>query len=220
MKNMSNILIGFDFSINKPSCTILKDDEYVFMSWPYDLPKKIREIYKESPLFLIDRTDEKSKVKDVSFKLRYEITNSKYLGSLIRDSIKPFIKNNSEIYIGFEGLSYASSGDVVLQLGGYKYMLMDILSEYTPLENMYTYSPMTIKKTAECSKKGMTKSDMIDKFKSLDNDFSKYLRDNEGLFKTRNGNWIVHLDDIVDSYYVLKTLEGEMSLSAKQSPSV
>ena len=207
-------LIGFDFSINKPAACIHKDGSYVFISWPYGLSGPQKKVYQESPLIIVERTDTKDKGENVSNKLRYEVENAKYLANLILNDMMPWINNEKEdeVYLAFEGLSYGSSGDVVLQLGGYKYILMDTLSQKIPLKNMFTYAPTTVKKTAGCSKKGMGKPEMIEAFKGIDTLFSKYLVENEVSFKTKFGNWITHLDDIVDSYWVLDTLrEKEFS---------
>ena len=54
-------IIGFDFSINKPAASILHNGMYHFMSWPYGLPEKIKNVYKESGVSIIERTDDKDK---------------------------------------------------------------------------------------------------------------------------------------------------------------
>ena len=164
------VLIGCDFSINKPALCLQKNNKLTFISWPYSLTKPVLEVFKNSPISIIERTDNKDKGTGVSDKLRYEIKNAKYLATLILDTIKPFINNNT--YIAFEGLSYGSSGNVTLQLGGYKYILMDLLSTIVPLENMETFAPITLKKTAGCSKKGTKKSDVIEAFKNMPTKFS------------------------------------------------
>lgn len=200
-------LIGFDFSINKPAAFIYSNGSYSFFGWPYGMKDKHKQQYHEAGVTIIDRTDTKDKGDNVSSKLRYEVANSKYLANLIFDSIKDYL--NEETYIGFEGLSYGSSGDVVLQLGGYKYMLMDKLTERTPLKNMFTYSPITIKKTAGCSKRGMNKKDMIESFinENIDLRFKNSLRKKRDEFMKKGGkNWIDFVDDLVDSYWTLETL--------------
>lgn len=202
-------LIGFDFSINKPASCILKNNQFTFISWPYGLSGPQKKVYEESPITIIERTDTKDKGEGVSDKLRYEVRNAKYLANLILNTLLPFIKEDKDVYIGFEGLSYGSTGDVFLQLGGYKFILMDTLSQHIPLENMFTFAPTTIKKHAGCSKKGMGKPEMIEAFKLVNTPFSKYLKKNENTFKTKFGNWITHLDDIVDSYWVLETLRDK-----------
>jgi len=200
-------LIGIDFSINKPAACIFSNNTYHFISWPYGLNPEIVETFKNSGVKIVDRTDVKVEHKNISEKMRYEIENAEYLSNLIISSLKNFINNNT--YLAFEGLSYASSGDVVLQLSGYKYILMLKLKEYIPLNHMFTYSPITIKSVAECSKRGMTKFDMIEKFinSDIDNEFKNNLKNYREKFQTiRSKKWIIHIDDLVDSFWTLETL--------------
>lgn len=208
MKKISSpTIIGFDFSINKPAATILHNNQYSFISWPYNLSDKIIKVYKEAGVNIIDRTDNKIKGSDASQQMRYEVKDAVYLAELIVNTLKNYL--NEDTLISFEGLSFGSPGNIALQLSSYKYILMDRLSQFVPLDNMYTYSPLTIKSTAGCSKKGMTKSDMILSFiqNSKNNDFRYVIKDNTTLFKKKNSeNWIDHLDDIIDSYWAIETL--------------
>jgi hypothetical protein len=158
------------------------------------------------PLLLVRREDDKIKGENISSKMRYEVKNARYLAELMFNTLTYWI--DKDTYIGFEGLSYASSGDVVLQLGGYKYMLMDALSKKVPLENMFTYSPITVKSIAGCAKKGMGKPDMIRAFMESDikSDFKDGLKNNTDKFMKKGGkNYIDHLDDLVDAFWVLQT---------------
>ena len=139
--------------------------------------------------------------------MAFAVRNSQYLANLIaRDLNWALIRPNTRIV--FEGLSFGSTGDATLQLSGYKYMLMDRLSKEVPLENMYTYAPITIKKTAGCSKRGLGKNDMIDAFLEEDTKFGASVKSNLDLFKKKGGkNYIELLDDLVDAYWAVKTLE-------------
>ena len=221
-------IIGFDFSINKPAACvynpnkILSDEKYIFIGWPYDLSKRIHDIYRDADIAIInDRHQEidsfqkipnrwyhiKEKGVDVSAKMRNEVQNAQRLSSMITETLRPWLQKDT--LIGFEGLSFGSKGDVVLQLGGYKYMIMSFLSKYVPLENMYTYSPITVKKTAGCSKKGMTKNDVIESFivNSHPNKLKTALKKDKEIFMKKGGkNFIDHLDDLIDAYFVLETL--------------
>ncbi len=207
-KSFTRTLIGVDFSINKPAACIFYNDKYTFMSWPYRIPEKIIKTYVESDIQVLQRTDDKIKGDDLHKQMRYQVENAVYLANLIRDSLKPYLNRNT--LLSFEGLSYASTGANVLQLGGYKYMLMDKLSELVPLSNMFTYSPITIKSVAECAKKGMTKADMINKFIEAGPAHCKFrmkLFEFPEKFQTpKSKNWIIHLDDLVDAYWALETL--------------
>lgn len=205
-------IIGFDFSINKPAACIYENNSYQFISWPFGLSEKIKNIYKESGVSIIERTDEKYKEKDSSKKMRWEVSNARYLSDLIISGLPD--GNVKDWKIVFEGLSFASSGNMAIQLGGYKYILMNNLFDIgIPFENMTTYAPITIKKTAGCSKKGMTKKDMIDAFvaSSCDHPLKYAIQNNKELFMKKGGkNYIDHLDDLVDSYWAIQTyLEKE-----------
>jgi hypothetical protein len=200
-------IIGFDFSINKPAACIYENGRYEFYSWPFGLSEKIKELYRNSGVHLFDRTDEKYKGSDSSEKMRQEVSNSIYLSDFI---ISSFPDGNyfSKSPIVFEGLSFGSSGNVVLQLGGYKYILMKSLyDEGVPFSNMTTYAPITLKKTAGASKKGMGKKEMIESFISsgVNNSLRNAIEKDPSLFQKKTGTWIDHLDDLVDSFWAIET---------------
>ena len=208
------VLIGFDFSINKPAACVKVGNKYEFYGWPYGLQKKLPEIYESAGVYLTVRTDNKDKGPDVSSKMRYEVRNARYISEVIFSTLEPYLNRNT--YIAFEGMSYGSSGDVILQLGGYKYMIMDKLSELVPLKNMFTYSPITVKKTAGCSKRGTPKSEVIESFisNSHKTQLREALRNERDMFLNKGGkNFIAHLDDLVDSYFVLETLREKEGLT-------
>lgn len=203
---MKNI-ISFDFSINKPAACVLSNNKYHFYGWPYHLKDKFKDLYKKSGINIIDRIDDKNKGTTLSSKVNYEVQNAVYLANLITETLKPFL--NMDTLLAFEGLSYASTGDVVLQLGGYKYMLMYSLSKLVSYENMFTYSPITVKSIAGCAKRGMKKTDMINKFiqEGPSCKFRMSLFEFPEKFQKKGGiNWIDNVDDFVDSYWILQTL--------------
>lgn len=199
-------ILGIDFSINKPALCILNSGKYTFYSWPFGLREEIKGIYREAGINLYDRDDEKYKGKDSSEKMRWEVNNSMYLSDFILTSLPD--GNMMDWTVVFEGLSFASSGNMAIQLGGYKYVLMEALyNECVPWENMFTYAPITIKKTAGCSKKGMKKKDMIDSFvkNANPNPLVDAIRKDHSRFQKRTGSWIDHLDDLVDAYWAIET---------------
>jgi len=199
-------ILGFDFSINKPAACYYNHGEYHFYSWPFDLSDKLKKIYRDAGVNLIDRVDKKYKGKDSSEKMRWEVENAEYISDLILWSLP----DGGWLYnapIVFEGISYASSGNMAIQLGGYKYILMKTLKdEGVPFKNMTTYAPITIKKTAGCSEKGKTKKDMIDAFIHTSScPLAKTIFSNPSLFQKKTGTWIEHLDDLVDAYWAVET---------------
>jgi hypothetical protein len=202
MKNF----IGCDFSINKPAACIFTNNKYIFYAWPYNLKSSYIDTYKNAGVNIIDRIDTKDKGNDLSSKMIYEVQNAKYLAKLITETLKSFL--NIDTYISFEGLSYGSSGDVSMQLGGYKYMLMEELSKLVPYENMFTYSPITIKSIAGCAKRGMGKAEMINSFIKVGPvcKFRLSLFEKREEFLKKGGKtWIDLCDDLVDSYFALET---------------
>lgn len=206
-------LIGFDFSINKPAVCILNDNKYTFISWPYGIDIRAVNAFREAGITIIDREDDKDKGEGITSQMRYEVANSQYLSNLIRETLIPWL--NGDTLIAFEGLSYGSKGDSGIQLGAYKYMLMDRLSEVVPICNMFTYSPITVKSVAKCAKKGMGKNEMITAFieRGPKNKFRMKLFEFPEKFQTPKAkNWIVHLDDLVDSYWVIQTLREKEKL--------
>jgi len=210
---ISNILIGIDFSINKTGATVFSDNKYYFFGWPYNLQKRLPDLYKSAGVKIIDRLDTKDKGDNISSKMRYEVKNASFISNLILNTLKPYLNENT--YIGYEGISYGSSGDVVLQLGGYKFILMNTLSKLVPLKNMFTYSPITIKKTAGCSKRGLGKHAMIESFISSAKENSlksALINDKESFMKKGGINFVDHLDDLIDSYFVLETLRNKENI--------
>ena len=204
-------IIGIDFSINKPAVCIYIDGKYEFYSWPFGLSERLKIIFRDAGVHLIDRTDVKYKGSDSSEKMRWEVKNAMELTELIITSLPDGHAKNWKVV--FEGISYASSGNMAIQLGGYKYILMEaFFNECVPFENMTTYAPITIKKTAGCSKRGMGKKEMVDAFikDSAPNSLKKAILDNINLFKKKTGNWIDHLDDLADAYWAIETYKEKV----------
>ena len=206
-------IIGFDFSINKPAACLFHDGSYYFMGWPYGMKEDMKTIFRENGVLIYDRDDDKIKGSTNSEHMRYEVENSNYLAKLLREGIEPYVNKNP--YLAFEGLSYGSTGDHVVQLGGYKYVIMNELSVIVPLDNMYTYAPISCKSTAGCAKKGMGKADMIQRFIDVgpDCEFRRELQNHPEKFQSKKAkNWIMLVDDLVDSYWVLETLRVKEGL--------
>jgi len=209
-----NQIIGLDFSIKKPAACIYANNSYTFLSWPLGLKESLVDSYKDAGVYIIDREVIDTKIQDSSEKMRKDLENSMYLSELIVNSLASFV-DLKQCFIAFEGLSFGSSGNVILQLSSYKYILMKAFYDKgVKLSNMFTFAPITIKKAAGCSQKGMGKKEMIDAFAGSDNDipFRKFLDTNRLLFQKKGGNWVDHLDDLVDSYFVIKTFQEKAQL--------
>lgn len=206
---MQNIF-AFDFSMNKPAMTSYINGEVKFYLWPSDLDGKSIDTLESVGVKIENRNLPKIKEHGYnSHQLIIEHVNrATELAKTIVDEINRIADENKisreDIIISNESMAFSAKGDATLDLSGYKYILM-----YTLINNGYkvfrTYSPITLKKTAGCSKKGMGKDDMIE---ALGNESGHLLfeviKDKKELLKKKT-NYVKGLDDIADSYWCFKT---------------
>ncbi len=208
------IALGCDFSINKPAVTIYKKNTYEFLIFPFTLSDNLIKIYETYGVNIFPQPEliKHQKPSSSSEKVRKEILEARLLSEHIISSICRFIQLDELTFIGFEGSSFASKGNVAQQLATYRYKLIDSLSNLIPLENIFNYAPITLKKRAGCSEKGKGKSEMIEAFIKFGPNckLKKGLIENRELFKKRgSNNWIEYLDDIIDSYWATQELMAQ-----------
>jgi hypothetical protein len=199
---MKKSILAFDFSIAKPACCHYDGSNYSFYFWPKTLSKQ-QSIFKEAGVNVILRNN--VEIVDIT---RYDIINADILGDLIIDTLTPFL--NKETIIVFEGSSYGSFGNQSISLPSWRYILIyKLYKMFNSLDNLYTFSPITVKSTAGCAKRGMQKDDVIKAFINSGKDipFRNYLEVNQPLFQKKSAKktWIDGLDDLVDSYFILET---------------
>ncbi len=111
--------------------------------------------------------------------------------------------------LAIEGFSFASTGNRLAQISGYQWLLRYNLIEDCEIsaEQLWFFSPMTIKATA--GKGNYKKEEMIEAFINSDcnSAFANALRNAPAEFQTKRGQWLKPIDDIVDSYWIVKTLQ-------------
>ena len=212
-ENLKSIYIGFDFSINKPAATILIDNKYYFLCWPLDVDNKTIQKLENTKILVHNR--ERIKFTNNSTNLMsHDLECSVLLAEMIIKDIKSLLEtkgyneSNCNIKIANEGFSFNSKGNSQLKIDGYKYILMDRLSKFTSSYLLFTYAPQTIKSIAGCAKKGMSSKEyMINSFlnENIEHDFYYILKTDDSKLRKKK-NFIECIDDIVDSYFVLKTL--------------
>lgn len=212
------ILVAFDFSMNKPAMCILYKGKLHFTIWPLNMSKKQTELYEAYGVTAISRNlPELNPKQDSTSKIVWEHTRrSVSLSDMIVDAIVDFIERevnqfNYELYIASEGLSFNSTGDAALNLATYKGVMLGKLYERLNhhIKRLCTYPPISIKSTAGCAtkEKKSDKNSMIHAF--IDNDdyeteFKRGLL--LGKFTTPKKNFIKCVDDLCDSFWVLKTM--------------
>lgn len=210
------IYIGFDFSIKKPACTVVDGDEISYFCWPVDVKGKTITILKSANVMAVP-FETITTSKEYSDAMRDSVRNAEALSKLICETLEPYLKSDKKVVVAQEGFSYNSKGSSILDLAGYKYILMSQLRTYIPLKNMFTYAPITVKKTANCAKKGSTKEDMIQAFKddSEETIFKRILIESPNMLRKKT-NYVECVDDIVDSYWVCKTLINDLNNKLKK----
>jgi hypothetical protein len=209
-------IFGFDFSCNKPAMTSCIDGVYEFYVWPSELDDKEVDRLESLDVHVYNRNLPKIKDKSLDqHELIIEHVNrannlSEIIIKTILDKLFQHGIPVNEAVIANEGFAFSAKGDAALQLAGYKYVLMNMLMRIN-FAAFKTYSPITIKKTANCSKKGLGKDAMITALSNedIDNHFVSMLHDNPQYLKKKT-NYIHCIDDIADSYWCLKTCMNDL----------
>jgi hypothetical protein len=209
--------IGIDYSINSPAITTL-GEEIKFYSFPRVKTVKgpIMEALIQAGVKIIEVPEEpknSTREKVAEFERHY------FQDSITQTSV---ISDNIEVepgsLVAFEGFSFASNGNRLAQISGYQYMLRWRLhSEHSmPVEHLWIFSPMTVKATA--GKGNFKKEQMIDAFIASEDPllqataFWQTMKNTPEIYQNKNGKWHKPIDDIVDSYWVMKTLEKTRTL--------
>lgn len=201
-------LIAFDFSISKPASIVFSNNEHIFYLWPKEINEKNKQLFKSFDINIMER--ETIQYSDIT---KYDIVNADNLSDLIINSLKEYL--NGETIIAFEGSSFSSRGNVTLSLTAWRYILIYKLSKIIPIDNIHTYSPITIKSIAGCAKKGMKKTDMINAFimKGPDCKLREVLRTTPELVQKKGGkNYIDGTDDLIDAFWTLETLRRKENI--------
>lgn len=207
-------IFAFDFSMNKPAMSALINGKLTFHVWASDIDDKSLGRLKDCGINIINRN--LPKMKDGEFNehelIIEHIKRSTNLANMILETIENLLKEESpdikyeDVIISNEGFAFSAKGDAALDLSGYKYILMYTLIN-AGFKNFRTFSPITLKKTAGCSKKGLGKDAMI---VALANEgkgmhpFIDIIRETPELLKKKTA-FVMCTDDIADSYWCLKT---------------
>ena len=206
-------IFAFDFSINKPAMCAFINNKFYFYTWPLNIDKKSYEILNNCDVNIINRdlsSIDKKKYDSHSLVLEH-IKRSIQLVDLIISDIKELISKNNidinDIIISSEGLSYGSNGDATLNLASYKQVFLNEIYKLG-ITNIKTYSPITIKSVAGCSKKNLLGKDkMIQAILTIDDiehNFIKTIKYNQDALKKKT-SFVMTVDDLVDAFWCLQT---------------
>lgn len=210
---MSKPIFALDFSCSKPALCMYIDNKISYAVFPAKADGTTIEKLRTADVYVINRDLEpisKSNKLSDSELIIEQVTRARQLAHMILTCIMQTLDETGhkieEAIIANEGFSFASSGNAVLDLAGYKYILMNELIN-AGFRDFRTYAPITIKKTAECSKKGMGKEDMIQAAgkAELNHKFNRLISEKPEELKKKTA-WIPCVDDLADAYWCMRTV--------------
>lgn len=210
---MNYSLFAFDFSMSKPALCTYVNNKIDFYCFPMNLDDKSITKLEDVNVKVYNRglnSIDKKNFNSNSLVLEH-IKRANELSEMILKVILDIVdKNNIDkenVIIASEGLSFASKGDAMLDLSGYKYVLLSKLYSQG-FTNIKTYSPISIKSVAGCAKKGEKgKLPMITKImeeKPNIHNFIDCLKYSPEELKKKTA-FVNCVDDLVDAYWCLKT---------------
>lgn len=224
IQKANNVYIGFDFSINKPAATIYYNKHFYFYFWALKLTDKKLKMYEECNVHAISRnldSIDTKKTHNTQLVLIHTIRSTDLANMILKDLDELLTEKlqltDYDLYVCSEGLSFSSKGDATLNLATYKGVLLSKIYEHygDNLKRLFTYSPNTLKSTAGCATKELRgdKINMIRAFmrEPIKNPFRLTLLQPQGLIAKTN--YIEGVDDLVDSYWALKTMIKKENLS-------
>lgn len=209
------VKIGIDYSLISPAVCILKDGEYSFISffdthgkdWKKSKSKTFhyhQELSEIMELIPYDREIEKD---DYRTEQKTKMKSAKMMSNLISSRIKEIV-GDDEVIIGIEGFSYGSMSSATLDLALYNSFLRIKLLETFGDDCIVIISPTEGKKTL-FGKGNAKKDDMIKSFienRLGDDELTKTPLWKYCTSKGLDYNNIKPIDDLVDSYAILKSI--------------
>lgn len=212
------IYVGIDFSLNSPGVCIQNGSgEYTFISFfnfgDRELDaKKIPKVYETHRDLALNDTiiavpyNRLVGSKDFMERERQKLVDGKQIAELIITHILK-IRGNTDIKIALEGFSYGSTGNSFIDIVQYNTFLRSRLLNEFGADCIYIVQPSHVKKLAG---KGNANKHFMAKA------FQEDVLNDSQLRNTKLWNWSREKDfsekiplpisDLIDSYFVLKTL--------------
>lgn len=199
-----------DYSITSPAITVFDGRHYTFISlfdvdvknWleskKFKVHKEIRDFADVIPFSrCVDKTTYQTEQ-------RSKLLNAEKLATLVTHTVR-FACGYGEVRIALEGFSYASKGMASLDLVFYQSVLRLRLMEEFGADNLFVFSPTEAKKLA--GKGNYSKEQMVEAFaRNVLNDV--ILAEHQlHRYVVENGFKGKPIDDIIDSYFLLKCLD-------------
>jgi len=208
------MILGIDFSIKSTAAALKAGNTYTFYSFARKgvIKEDAKIAFAAAGIQIFETEEEPALPKKASIaeRERSSLADAKRLIPTIVNCFS----NLTIDKFGIEGFSFASTGNRLAQISGYQWVLRWEMMNWVDSRNFYVYSPMTVKATA--GKGNYKKEEMIDAFIKSDdpllenNGLRKALLKDPTLFQTKRGAWLKPLDDVVDAYWILKTVAAQI----------
>jgi hypothetical protein len=208
--------LGIDFSLKSPAAALKAGNLYTFYTFARNTAVKENVILslKAAGVItnIIDNEPALAKKATIAERERSSLEDA----NILIPEITKWFKDLPISSYAIEGFSFASTGNRLAQISGYQWLLRwEMLKMGIAPKDFWIFAPMTVKATA--GKGNFKKEDMIAAFLNTEDEDLK----NTGLwkgmtnspqsFQNKKGLWEKPIDDIVDSLWVLKTLEKTLS---------
>jgi len=198
---MKNIFLGIDYSLKSPAICIINNDTYKWISHPAPLPKKpdferqknVTKLDDVKLIFKEEREVSEEYSKNEFSKINHYRQSALAIIDLILDELSADDVENSMVHIGFEGFSFGSASNNLIDTIGATTCLKVLLIEKQVFKNysLNIYSPKQIKKLAGYG--SYDKMDLFDVFiGNYDYIKVKYA---ENIKKDKKGNFKLDYND-------------------------
>lgn len=212
MDASEQIIFAFDFSMIKPAMSAYINGNIEFHLWPAHLDSVSTDRLSMFKVNIHDRNLQEMKANKYNEDtlILEHVTRAQNLANEILKTINEIISRSDspvskeDVIIANEGFAFSAKGNAVLDLSGYKYILMQTLIN-DGFRKFRTFSPITIKKTADCSKRGLGKDAMIDALGNQTGHVLFEIIKEHPEYLKKKSSYVTGLDDIADSYWCLRT---------------
>jgi hypothetical protein len=242
---MNHIIIGIDYSLKSPAVCIFKDNKYNWISYPTASDKKPELKRQEEVgilkdinlLFQPNIQSESTYTKNEFAKISHYRAQAHAILNMIKGNFTTKELKESTFHIGFEGYSFGSPSNNLIDIIGATTALKTLLIE-TQLFNTFTldvFSPKAIKKLAGYG--SYDKADLFDVFigeyRFISEKYKEQIaKDKKGNFhldycdNILSGDFHKHcqnltinravkkvkipkpIDDLIDAYFIARCLAG------------
>jgi hypothetical protein len=211
------MILGIDFSLKSTAATLKSGDTYTFYTFARtDVIKEDTSLALRAAGVIVNTLPPEPALPKKSTIAERERSSLDDACVLIPEITKWFCDLDIDAY-GIEGFSFASTGNRLAQISGYQWVLRWELHKMgMTSDKFWIFSPMTVKATA--GKGNFKKEEMIAAFiNSEDPELQKTglwkaLKNQPSLFQTKRGAWVKPIDDLIDSWWVLKTTQAHREL--------